>query len=224
MSKAKTIKDLPRIERPREKLEKYGPSKLKDAELLAVLLRTGSYGQNVLQVARKILRKFPEDKLSKTSVKELKESFGIGAVKACEIVACFELGRRFLKGKKANLVLGPQQVWQELKEIRAAKKEHLVVFYLDVRRQEIKKEIISIGSLTGNVIHPREVFESAIRCNAAQIVIAHNHPSGDPEPSEHDLQITERLLVAGEILGIDLLDHVIVTAKKWHSLAENGEI
>ena len=149
------------------------------------------------------------------SIKELKNTFGLGSAKACEISACFELGRRLLQNKQSALILEPKDVWNELKDIRDHKKEHFVTFFLDARNQEIKREIISIGSLNANLVHPREVFEPAIRHLAAQIIIAHNHPSGDTEPSEEDLGITKRLVEASKILGIDILDHVIV-AKTGH--------
>jgi len=214
------IKDLPKIERPREKLEKYGPAKLSNSELLAILLRTGSKGLNVVELAKKILVKFGGNNLAKADVKELKNTFGLGAAKACEIVACFELGRRLLKGKKSALILSPQDAWENLKDIRDNKKEHFVVFYLDVRNQEIKREIISVGTLNANLVHPREVFESAIAHSAAQIIVAHNHPSGESEPSEDDLIITKRLVEAGKILGIEILDHVVITKKDFSSFKE----
>jgi DNA repair protein RadC len=161
------IKDLPRIERPREKLIQYGPERLSNSELLAILLRTGNKGINVVELASKILKKFSGDGLARVSVKELKNTFGIGVTKACEVVACFELGRRFLQNKKSILLLSPQDVWEELKDIRDNKKEHFVIFYLDTRNQEIKREIISVGSLNANLVHPREVFEPAVRNLAA---------------------------------------------------------
>ncbi len=209
------IKDLPKVDRPREKLEKYGPERLSNSELLAIILGTGSKGINVVELSNKIIKKFSGDGLNKANTKELKNTFGLGSAKACEIVACFELGRRLLQNKQSALILEPKDVWSELKDIRDHKKEHFVTFFLDARNQEIKREIISIGSLNANLVHPREVFEPAIRHLAAQIIIAHNHPSGDTDPSEEDLGITKRLVEASKILGIDILDHVIV-AKAGH--------
>lgn len=214
------IKDLPRIERPREKLEKYGPEKLSNSELLAILLRTGGKGINVVEMARKILGKFSGSGLTKASFKDLKNTFGLGAAKACEIVACFELGRRLLQNKKSRIYLTPKDVWQELKDIRDNKKEHFVVFFLDARNQEIKREIISVGSLNANLVHPREVFEPAVRHLAAQVILAHNHPAGDPAPSEDDLEITKRLVEAGKILGIEIVDHIIVVKNDFLSFKE----
>lgn len=215
------IKDLPKIERPREKLIRYGPEKLSTSELLAILLRTGGKGINVVELANNILKKFSSDGLGKANVKELKNTFGLGIAKACEIVACFELGRRLLQHKQSVLLLSPKDVWEELKDIRDNKKEHFVIFFLDARNQEIKREIISIGSLNANLVHPREVFEPAVRYLAAQIIIAHNHPSGDSEPSEDDLVITKQLVDAGKLLGIELKDHVIVSKATFFSFTEH---
>jgi len=215
------IKDLPKIDRPREKLEKYGPEKLSDSELLAILLRTGSKGINVVELARKILGKFSGSGLAKASFKELKNTFGLGAAKACEIVACFELGRRLLQNKKSQIYLTPKDVWNELKDIRDNKKEHFVIFFLDARNQEIKREIISVGSLNANLIHPREVFEPTVRHLAAQVILAHNHPAGDPMPSKEDSEITKQLVDAGKLLGIEIKDHVIVSKTNFFSFADH---
>lgn len=148
----------------------------------------------------------------------------MGSAKTCEIVACFELGRRLLQNKQSTLILGPKDVWEELKDIRDNKKEHFVIFFLDARNQEIKREVISIGSLNANLVHPREVFEPAVRHLAAQVIVAHNHPSGDPEPSEDDLEITKRLTEAGKILGIEVVDHIIITKSDFLSFKEKGLI
>lgn len=214
------IKDLPKIERPREKLEKYGPEKLSDPELLAILLRTGGKGINVVELSKKILRKFSGNSLAEASVKDLKNTFGLGAAKACEIAACFELSRRLLQDKKSRIYLTPKDVWRELRDIRDSKKEHFIIFFLDARNQEIKREIISVGSLNASLVHPREVFEPAVRYLTAQIIIAHNHPSGNPEPSDDDLEITKRLVEAGKILGIEIVDHIIVSQNGFVSLKE----
>lgn len=222
MIKIMRIKDLPKIDRPREKLEKYGPDKLSDTELLAVLLRTGVKGLNVIELSKKILRKFSGEKLVEAEFKELKKTFGLGSVKACEIIACMELGRRLLKDKKVELILAPRDVWENLKDIRDNKKEHFIVFYLDTRNQKIKREVISVGTLNANLVHPREVFEPAICHTAAQILIAHNHPSGDTKPSDDDFEVTKRLLEASKILGIEIIDHVIVSENSFLSLKCEG--
>lgn len=212
------IYDLPKVERPREKLMQYGPEKLSNSELLAIILRSGKRGENVVEVAKKILNKFGAKSLPELKFEELKLCDGLGPAKACEIVACFELGKRFLKDKKTEIYLGPEDIWQELKDIRDNKREHFAVFYLDSRNQEIKRDIISIGSLNASLVHPREVFEPAIRNFSAHIILAHNHPSGSTEPSEGDIEVTKRLVEAGKILGIEVLDHIIVTKNNFLSL------
>jgi len=191
---------------------------------LAILLRSGKKGENVVELAGKISKRFRADKLPHLTFDELKDYPGLGPAKACEIVACFELGKRLLKGKKARIYLKPKEVWEELKDIRDNKKEHFVIFYLDSRNQEIKREIISVGSLNANLVHPREVFEPAVRNLAAQIILAHNHPSGDPEPSEDDITITKRLVEAGKIMGIEVVDHIIVVKNGFFSFKEKSLI
>ena len=218
------IKDLPTIERPREKLEKYGPGKLSNSELLAILLGTGVKGVNVVELSNKILKKFGGNNLTSATIEELKHTFGLGSAKACEIVACFELGRRLLQEKKSAMIFSPEDVWHELKDIRNHKKEHFVVFFLDSRNQEIKRELISVGTLNANLVHPREVFEPAIAHSAAHIIIAHNHPSGNAEPSEEDRIVTKRLVEAGKILGIEIADHVIVSQKDFSSFKACGQL
>lgn len=214
------IKDLHRVERPREKMEKYGPEKLTEAELLAILLRTGTKGKNVVELSKEIFRKFPGDQIADANFKELKNTFGLGAAKAAEIMACFELGRRKLKGKKTVLMMNPKDVFEALKDIRSHMKEYFAVFYLDTRNQEIEHSIVSMGTLNANLVHPREVFDPAVRCNAAHIVVAHNHPSGNPDPSDDDIQVTKRLKEAGKIMGIEILDHVIVAKDSYFSLKD----
>lgn len=216
------LQNIPKFERPREKLAKYGAGKLTDAELLAILLRTGTKELNVLKLAQAILRKFEDKQIVDLTIADLKKIHGIGAVKASEIIACFELGKRMLKDKKSALLLTPQDVWEQMADIRSSKKEHFVVFYLDTRNQEIKREIISVGTLNESLVHSREVFEGAIKHNAAAIIVAHNHPSGNTEPSQDDIEVTRRLRQSGEMLGIAVLDHVIVTGSAKASLKESG--
>jgi DNA repair protein RadC len=220
----KKIKDLPKVERPREKLMQYGPEKLSNSELLAILLRSGKRGENVIELANKILKRFSKDELPSLTFNDLKDYPGLGPAKACEIIACFELGKRLLKDKKAEIYLEPREIWEELKDLRDHRKEHFVIFYLDSRNQEIKREIISVGSLNANLVHPREVFEPAVRNLAAQIILAHNHPSGDPEPSEDDLLLTKKLVESGKILGIEVIDHIIVAKDNFFSFKNKGII
>ncbi|MFA4930945.1 MAG: DNA repair protein RadC [Patescibacteria group bacterium] len=216
------LKDINKIAHPREKLAKYGPGKLSNTELLAILLRTGGKNCNVLQLAKKIFKQYPKQSLIATNVAQLRNIKDLGLAKACEIVACIELGKRLLKDKPAQLILSAQDVWDRCGDIRPHKKEHFVVFYLDNRHQEIKRDTVSIGTLTASLVHPREVFEPAISHSAAHILVAHNHPSGELQPSTDDIEITRRLIEAGKILGIELLDHVIVTRHKWLSMKKEG--
>lgn len=211
------LKDTPKNDRPREKLIKYGPGKMSNTELLAIILGTGVKGLNVVELANKILKKFGSENLKDVEYKDLENTFGLGKAKACEIVACLELGKRLLKDKPEKLIMQPEDVYRELRDLRKNKKEHLVVFFLDTHSREINREIISIGTLNENLIHPREVFEPAIRNNAAQIIIAHNHPSGVSEPSDDDTEITDKLVKAGKLLGIEVLDHVIIGANDFFS-------
>lgn len=216
------IKDIPVIDRPREKLIKYGPEKLNNAELLAIVLGKGKKGTNAIELAKKILKKITWEKFTDLKLVDLKNISGIGKTKACQVVACFELGKRFLKGKKSTFIMTPKEVWRDLKDIRNNKKEHFIALYLDVRNQVIVKEIISIGTLNASLVHPREVFEPAIRNLAAQIILSHNHPSGDPSASEEDIKLTRQLIEAGKILGIEIIDHVIVSEKGFVSMKEKA--
>ncbi len=215
------IKDLSAVDQPQEKLLRYGVEKLTSNELLAIILGSGTRKLNAVELSKRILQKFKDEKLEKITFSDLRTFSGIGKVKASRIIAAFELGKRLLSGKKISFIMKPKDVWNELAEIRGSKKEHFVVFYLDVKNQIIKKEIISIGILNTSLVHPREVFEPAIKHLAGQIIISHNHPSDDCMPSEEDIELTKRLVKAGEILGIEIIDHVIVSSQKFYSLKEH---
>ncbi len=212
------IKGLPRVDRPREKLIRYGTEKLTDKELLAIILNSGLKGKNVLQLADEVDRLIKQN--HKIDFRTFNKVSGLGMVKKCILLACLELGKRWYANKKSVFIMNPKKVFNELKNIRSSKKEHFIVFFLDVRNQVIKREIISIGILNSSLVHPREVFEPAIKNTASQIIITHNHPSGDSQPSTEDIQITKRLVKAGEILGIEIIDHVIVTADSYFSMKE----
>lgn len=216
------IKELPKVERPREKLMHYGPEKLSNSELLAIILRSGTKGNNVIELAKRILKKFSANQLPYLTFDDLKSVYGLGPAKSCEIISCFELGKRLLKDKKTIIYSEPKDIWEELKDLRDNKKEHFVIFFLDSRNQEIKREIISVGTLTASLVHPREVFEPTVRHLAAQVILAHNHPSGEPEPSQDDLGITKRLTEAGNILGIEVIDHIIVAKDSFFSFKDKG--
>ncbi len=217
------IKDLLKFARPREKLIKKGAKSLKKEELLAILLRTGSKGKSALEIANNILRKYGDKKLLNASYEELRNIHGVGPTKAVQILAAIELGCRLFKEKseKDVYINSPQDAVKELSHIKENKKENFVVLYLDARNKLIYKETVSIGTLNANLVHPREVFEPAIRYLSAQIILAHNHPSGDPEPSKDDLMLTKRLVEAGKILGIEVIDHIIIAQKEFFSFKKN---
>ena len=220
------IKDLPKSDRPREKLSEKGPQALKKEELLAILLRTGIKGRSALKIAKDILEIYGDKKLLDTSHKELKNIYGIGPAKAAQILAAIELGKRLYKEKteKEVYIHTSGDVLKEVDHLRENKKENFVLLCLDARSKLIYKETISIGTLNASLVHPREVFEPAVRYSAAQIIVAHNHPSGNTEPSEEDLTITKRLAAAGKILGIDIVDHIIVAKNGFMSFKEKGLI
>ncbi len=218
------IKDLARHEMPREKLMERGVENLRDSELMAILLRTGVAGKDVMQVSCEILQKFPTKKLLALDFEKLSKIKGVGPGKACLLLAAFELTKRALEVEDSNLPIinSAKDAVAQLQELRTAKKEHLVVLYLNARNQLIHKETISIGTLNTSLIHPREVFKPAIENSVAFIIVAHNHPSGDAEPSDNDLAVTKRLQEAGKIMGIEVIDHVIMTRKNYYSLKEKN--
>ncbi|UCF79385.1 MAG: DNA repair protein RadC [Candidatus Eiseniibacteriota bacterium] len=220
--KPQFVGDLPRVDRPREKLAQKGSSALSDAELLAVILGTGTRGIGVLQIAREILKSHGMSRLPSVSLSDLETTKGVGIARACQILACMELGRRVFcpENEFSALVKQPEDAAALSRELSVARKEHFCTLYLDTRNRLIKKEIISIGTLNASLVHPREVFQPAVECSAASVILVHNHPSGDAEPSREDLLLTKRLVAAGEIMGIDVLDHVIVARRSFVSLKE----
>jgi DNA repair protein RadC len=220
------IKDLPRHERPREKLIEKGPANLKDKELLAILLGTGRAGKSVLEIAQEILAKHPMKNLLILDYKKLAEIKGIGPSKACSLLAAFELTKRALEVEDNNLpaINSAREAVAQLQELRTAKKEHFIVLYLNARNQLIHKETISVGTLNASLVHPREVFKPAIDHLAAGIIIAHNHPSGELVASEEDIKVTKRLAGAGELLGVEILDHLIITTTGFISFKEKGNM
>jgi len=221
------IKDLPKNERPREKLISRGAQNLKDEELLAILLGTGVEGKNVVEVARQILRKYSKKKLLKLTYNDLSKIKGIGPAKACTILAATELVKRALKIQDETLpiIRSAKDVVAQAVYLRDRTREHLMTIYLNARNEMIwKKQSTFIGTLNANLVHPREIFKEALEHNAASVILVHNHPSGDPTPSEDDLEMTKRLVEAGKILGIDILDHVVITRNKIFSFKEKGLI
>lgn len=210
-----TISQMPNALKPRERLIARGADSLRDHELLAILLGSGLKGQHVLDLAEKILAKHPKGQLAQLSYDQLRKIRGIGPAKACALLAAFALVRRWLPDEGSIPTLeSPQDAADQVPEIRRAKKEHFLALYLNARNQLLAKETISVGTLTANLVHPREVFQPAVAHSAASVIVVHNHPSGDPAPSQEDLELTARLKEAGELMGITLLDHVIVGERK----------
>jgi DNA repair protein RadC len=208
-------------ERPRERLLDLGAGVLTDAELIAVLLGTGSSGTPALATAARIVEAIHVRRLHQAAPEDLLQIRGVGRARAAQLLAAAELGRRLWPdGDATPLVRGPESVYELTRDIRTLNREHFVGFYLNSRNQVLRREIISIGSLNASIVHPREVYLPAVAMSAASVVLAHNHPSGDPTPSEEDLAITRRLLEAGRILGIDLLDHVVVARDSYASFKE----
>lgn len=216
------IKDLPKIERPREKLIAKGAENLKDSELLAILLRTGTKGKNVIEIASQMLAKYSKKRLLQMTYQDLSKISGIDSAKATTLLAAFELFKRALEVNDTDLptIIIPKDVVAQLSELRQNKREHFVALYLNAKNEMVHKETISMGTLNANLVHPREVFELALKHSAASIMVAHNHPSGDPKPSEDDMEITKRLTDAGKMMGVELLDHVILAANSHFSFKE----
>ena len=224
----KTLLSLPKEERPRERLKKIGIDNLSLPELLALVIEKGKRGRNVLSLAQELLAYFGNlEKIKEASIEELQKVEGIGFATACKLKAAFKLGERVQNqpmkdGQKIN---SAEDVFKVLKnDLGNKKKEHFKVLSLNSRNQLISLDDISIGTINANLVHPREIFKTAIQNLAVSIILVHNHPSGDPEPSEDDLIITKRLVEAGKIMGINILDHIIITKNKFLSFKEKGLI
>lgn len=220
-----TIREMPPSERPRERLIQHGPRALSNSELLALILRTGTPSENVLSLSNRLLSRFDLHTLARTTVPELKSIPGIADVKACQIAAIFELARRFssLSSDSRPTLTSPHTCFSlTAPRLSGLKQEHFICLYLDTKNRLIREETISIGTLDANVVHPREVFKGAVSYSASSIIFVHNHPSGDPEPSEEDIAITRTLVEAGRLMGIDVLDHLIVGDSSFVSLKERG--
>ncbi|MCQ4088174.1 DNA repair protein RadC [Saccharibacillus sp. JS10] len=220
------LRDLPREERPRERMLKYGAQALSHAELLAILLRTGTHSESAIMIAQRILGQSGGLRgLADYGIEELIEIKGIGPAKALQLKAAMELGRRIVASRLSESVTirSPKDAAELLTEqLRYLQKEHFVCLFLNTKNVVIAQETLSIGSLNASIVHPREVFRAAIKYSSASIVCAHNHPSGDPTPSPEDLAITKRLVEAGQIVGIDVLDHIVVGDGRFISLKEQG--
>ncbi|MEK7307807.1 MAG: DNA repair protein RadC [Nitrospirota bacterium] len=225
--KYKSIKNWPEDERPRERLLRFGADGMSTAHLLAIILRTGRKDKSALELAREILMHFNGLKdLEDASAAEFSELKGIGAAKIAQIKSAFELGRRLLSetgncNPKNPCFKNSQEVYNYcISKFYGLKKEKFLCMLLDTKNRVFKEAVISEGTLTSSLVHPREVFRYAIKEAAASVLFVHNHPSGDPAPSKDDIDITRRLIETGKIIGINVLDHVIVGDGKYVSLME----
>ena len=199
-------------QRPRERLKEKGVECLNDAELLAVILQNGSKGENVIDMSHRLISSFGLDKLNSLSLSSLMKIKGIGMAKACKIIAALELSKRVNSGRICEKVVNNASdvASYYMEKLRDKKKEYFIAVFLDSKNKIIGEEVISIGTLNSSLVHPREVFKSAIQHSANSIILVHNHPSGDCEASNEDNIISEKLREAGEMIGIKLLDHIVV--------------
>ncbi len=227
VKKSFTIHDLPVSERPRERLNKYGVEALSAQEILALILGRGISGESVTVTSQRLLSQFGNLKgIADATIEELATIKGIGPAKASQIKAAFELANRIEyahSSDKKPVVKTPEDVVNLIQQkLKGKKKEYFLVLCLDTRGKLIKTSEVSVGSLDSSIVHPREVFKEALTASAASIIVAHNHPSGEPEPSEDDIKLTRRLADAGNILGIEVLDHVITGDNNFKSLKREG--
>jgi DNA repair protein RadC len=223
MKNSFTIHDLPLNERPRERLLKLGGAALSAQEILALILGRGVKGESVMVTAQRLLSRFGNlNGIANASIEELTQINGIGPAKAAQIKAAVELGKRLespVEEGEKTIVKSPDDVVKLIRgKLKGKKKEHFLVLCLDTRNHLINCKSVSVGSLDTSVVHPREVFREAITASAASVIFAHNHPSGDPEPSKEDIELTKRLVKVGEIMGIEVLDHIIACDKSYLSL------
>ncbi|HSW88931.1 MAG TPA: DNA repair protein RadC [Candidatus Saccharimonadales bacterium] len=216
------IKDLPLSSRPREKLLLKGSENITDAELIAILLGTGTKEHNAVVVAANLLQKYSLKTLAQVTVAQLQKIPGIGKVKALHIHAALELGKRVFSPVSITktIIYDTKDAVAVCREFASKKQEYMVVLYLNARHELLQKEIIGMGSLNALVIEPKEIFSHAVVSPCAEIIIVHNHPSGDPTPSEEDISFTSRVQKAGEIMGILLLDHVILSSSGYFSFRD----
>lgn len=220
------LRDIPKEERPRERMLQYGASAVSNAELIAILIRTGTISESAVNLAQRVLKEAGGlRKLINLSTEQLVGIKGIGYAKALQLQAGIELGRRLAQSEldPASIIRSPEDVAHYVMEdLRYLQKEHFVCLFLNTKNHVIGQETLSIGSLNASIVHPREVFRAAIQRSSASIVCIHNHPSGDPTPSSEDIQMTKRLIEAGNVIGIEVLDHLIIGEHKFISLKEQG--
>lgn len=223
-----TMKDVPMQDRPRERLAKLGAQQVSNQELLSILLGTGTKTESVQQLAQRVLMHFEGINLLRDStLEELTAIKGIGTVKAVVVLAAIELGNRInqLKPQERYCIRSPEDGANfVMEEMRMLKQEHFVCIFLNTKNQVIHRQTVFIGSLNASIVHPREVFREAVKRAAASIICCHNHPSGDPSPSQEDIQVTKRLAECGKMIGIELLDHLVIGDHKFISLKEKGYV
>lgn len=218
------IRDLPVDMKPRERLIKRGPEALSIQELLAVILGTGNKNEDVLEMSGRIIREYGEKSIiAERDADRLSNNMNIPLTKACQIIACGEIGRRLYERNPMGftVIRNAKDTYEYLKDMHNLPKEHLRGLYLNSHNRIIHDEVISIGTINTNLVHPREVFRPAIEYSSVAIVLAHNHPSGNILPSGDDIAITEQLIKAGKIIGINILDHVIITKDSFMSIKVN---
>lgn len=224
MVSAVRVSDLPRGLQPREKLSRQGERALSNSELMAVVLGSGTRARSVVRIADALLRKYGFDALPNLSLDEWRTNGGIGTVKACQLKAAFELGRRAFSPRDDDRpqLSSPREAYTQVKDLRRARKEHLVALYLDAQNHLIARETISIGGLNTTRTHPREILQPAIACSALGFILVHNHPSGSLSPSQDDIDFTKAIKRASDIIGIGLYDHIVVSSGGFVSLKEKG--
>lgn len=220
------MKDVPDADRPRERLMLDGAGALSNQELIAIILRSGSRSESVLQLSERLISHFGGmDFLKEASVEELEKIKGIGRAKAVQLLASFEIGNRMVRLPRDSryTIRSPEDGANfVMEEMRSLKQEHFVVLFLNTKNQVLHKSTIFIGSLNSSIVHPREIFKEAVRYSAAAMICFHNHPSGDPEPSREDIDVTKRLVSCGKMLGVDVLDHIVIGDRKFTSLKQKG--
>lgn len=214
------VRDLDEEDKPRERLLKRGPEVLSQQELLAIVFGVGTRKEEVMTMSHRVLREYGDKSLAhQRSAKTLSRELDIPISKACQIVAAYELGRRsFQQPRRRTILKTPKQVFAYLTDMRTLTKEQLRGLYLNSRYQLIHDEVVSIGTITASLVHPREVFRPAIEYGAVALILAHNHPSGSLAPTSHDIETTRQLIEAGQMMGIELLDHIIIAGNKYRSI------
>lgn len=215
------VKDIPKDQRPHEKLQNYGPDELSNRELLASVLYTGTKKEGVIEMASRVIDEYGDNYvINETDPKRLSKFLGLPLSKATQIVATFNLGKRLFQNTKQRSVTirNSKDAFKYLKDMSSLPKEHLRGLYLNSRYKLVHEETISIGTVTESLVHPREVFRPAIEHGAVAVILAHNHPSGKTEPSDADVELTSQLVEAGKLLGIELIDHIVIADGKHTSI------